>query len=151
MRDIKERKAMRKINKIIVHCTATQEGKEISVDTIRKWHLKRGWSDIGYHYVISLDGLTQVGRPIERSGAHTKGENKDSIGITYVGGVEAERGENGKWMAKDTRTDEQKRSLLNLLTTLKSIYGEDITIHGHREFAAKSCPCFDAYEEYCNI
>ena len=142
---------MRKINKIIVHCTATQEGKEISVDTIRKWHLKRGWSDIGYHYVISLDGLTQVGRPIERSGAHTKGENKDSIGITYVGGVESERGKNGKWIAKDTRTKEQKISLLNLLTTLKSIYGDDVTIHGHREFAAKSCPCFDANKEYCNI
>ncbi len=64
---------MRKINKIIVHCTATQEGKEISVDTIRKWHVDgRGWSDIGYHYIISLDGLTEVGRPIERSGAHTK-------------------------------------------------------------------------------
>jgi hypothetical protein len=142
---------MRKINKIIVHCTATQEGKEISVDTIRKWHLKRGWSDIGYHYIISLDGLTEVGRPIERSGAHTKGENKNSIGITYVGGVEAERGKNGKWIAKDTRTKEQKISLLNLLTTLKSIYGDDVTIHGHREFAAKSCPCFDAYEEYKHL
>jgi hypothetical protein len=142
---------MRKINKIIVHCTATQEGKEISVDTIRKWHLKRGWSDIGYHYVISLDGLTEVGRPIERPGAHTKGENKNSIGITYVGGVEAERGKNGKWIAKDTRTKEQKISLLNLLTTLKSIYGDDVTIHGHREFAAKSCPCFDAYEEYKHL
>ena len=142
---------MRKINKIIVHCTATQEGKEISVDTIRKWHLKRGWSDIGYHYVISLDGLTQVGRPIERSGAHTKRENKDSIGITYVGGVESERGKNGKWIAKDTRTKEQKISLLNLLTTLKSIYGDDVTIHGHREFAAKSCPCFDAFEEYKHL
>ncbi len=142
---------MRKINKIIVHCTATQEGKEISVDTIRKWHLKRGWSDIGYHYVISLDGLTQVGRLIERSGAHTKRENKYSIGITYVGGVEAERGEDGNWIAKDTRTDEQKKSLLNLLTTLKSIYGDDVTIHGHSQFAAKSCPCFDAYEEYKDI
>ncbi len=143
---------MRKINKIIIHCSATQEGKDISVDTIRKWHVEgRGWSDIGYHYIISLDGLTEVGRPIERSGAHTKGENKDSIGVCYIGGVEAERGDNGKWIAKDTRTDEQKRSLLNLLTTLKSIYGDDVTIHGHREFAAKSCPCFDAYEEYKNI
>jgi len=141
---------MRKIDKIIVHCTATQEGKEISVDTIRKWHLKRGWSDIGYHYIIGLDGLTEVGRPIERPGAHTKGKNKSSIGITYVGGVEAEK-QNGKWIAKDTRTDKQKMSLLNLLTTLKSIYGDDVTIHGHREFAAKSCPCFDAYEEYKHL
>ena len=58
---------------------------------------------------------------------------------------------NGKWIAKDTRTKEQKISLLNLLTTLKSIYGDDVTIHGHREFAAKSCPCFDAYEEYKHL
>jgi N-acetylmuramoyl-L-alanine amidase len=151
-RDIKKELAMRKINKIIVHCTATQEGKEISVETIRGWHVNgRGWSDIGYHYIIGLDGLTEVGRPIERPGAHTKGENKYSIGITYVGGVEAERGKNGKWIAKDTRTKEQKISLLNLLTTLKSIYGDDVTIHGHREFAAKSCPCFDAYEEYKHL
>ena len=152
MKDIKKRTVMRKINKIIIHCSATQEGKDVSVETIRSWHVNdRGWSDIGYHYVIALDGLTEVGRPIERDGAHTKGENKNSIGICYIGGVEAERSKNGKWIAKDTRTDKQKISLFNLLTSLKSIYGNDVTIHGHREFAAKSCPCFDAFEEYKNI
>ena len=69
---------MRKISKIIVHCSATQEGKDISVDTIRKWHLKRGWRDIGYHFVISLDGEIEEGRPIEQSGAHTKGHNYEN-------------------------------------------------------------------------
>ena len=63
---------MRKIDKIIVHCAATREGQDIKTDTIRDWHLKRGWSDIGYHYVIELDGTIGIGRPIERSGAHTK-------------------------------------------------------------------------------
>ena len=76
--------------------------------------------------------------------------NKGSIGICYIGGVESERGSNGKWIAKDTRTPEQKESLLLLLKTLKKMH-KNATIHGHNEFAAKSCPCFDANKEYCNI
>ncbi len=140
---------MRKINKIIVHCTATQESKDVSVDEVRRWHLKRGWRDIGYHFLIQRDGTVDEGRPIEQSGAHTKGHNWDSIGVAYVGGVEDEK-KKGKWIAKDTRTSEQKESLLLLLKTLKKMH-TDATIHGHNEFAAKSCPCFDAYKEYCNI
>ena len=135
---------MRAINKIIVHCSATREGQDISVDTIKKWHIDgRGWSDIGYHYVIRLDGRVEVGRPVGRSEAQTNGENKNSIGICYIGGVE----QDGK-TPKDTRTDEQKISLTNLLVTLKSIYGDDIVIHGHRDFSAKACPSFDATKEY---
>ncbi len=138
---------MRSISKIIIHCTATQEGKEISVDTIRKWHLKRGWRDIGYHFVISLNGEVQEGRPIEQTGAHTKGHNFDSIGISYVGGVEAERGKNGKWIAKDTRTEAQKDSLQDLLCQLKGLYPKSV-VYGHNNFSSKACPCFDAKEEY---
>ena len=82
--------------------------------------------------------------------AHVKGMNKNSIGICYIGGVEEKRGDNGKWIAKDTRTPEQKESLLLLLKTLKKMH-ISATIHGHNEFAAKSCPCFDANKEYCNI
>ena len=78
---------MRKINKIIIHCSATPEGREVSVDTIRKWHLKRRFSDIGYHYVIGLDGTIHKGRPIEKVGAHCSYENIGSIGICYVGGM----------------------------------------------------------------
>tara|TARA_R110001632_G_scaffold65040_1_gene154421 strand:- start:2671 stop:3102 length:432 start_codon:yes stop_codon:yes gene_type:complete len=139
---------MRKINKIIVHCTATQESKDVSVDEVRRWHLKRGWRDIGYHFLIQRDGTVEEGRPIEQSGAHTKGHNFDSIGLAYVGGVEDKK-KNGKWIAKDTRTEAQKDSLIDLLCQLKDTYGG--TIHGHREFAAKSCPCFDAKLEYQNI
>jgi hypothetical protein len=141
---------MRGINKIIVHCSATQEGKEIDAAEINLWHLKRGWSGIGYHYVVLLDGTIEYGRSIYKQGAHVKGGNKGSIGICYIGGVESERSSNGKWIAKDTRTPEQKESLLLLLKTLKKMH-KNATIHGHNEFAAKSCPCFDANKEYCNI
>lgn len=139
---------MRKINKIIVHCTATAEGKDYSVETIRKWHLKRGWRDIGYHFLVQRDGTVDEGRPIEQSGAHTKGHNWDSIGISYVGGVEAKK-KDGKWIAKDTRTDEQKEALLDLICQLHDTYGG--VVYGHRNFSKKSCPCFDAKKEYENI
>jgi N-acetylmuramoyl-L-alanine amidase len=139
---------MRKINKIIIHCTATAEGKDYSVETIRGWHLKRGWRDIGYHFLIQRDGTVDEGRPIEQSGAHTKGHNWDSIGISYVGGVEAKK-KDGKWIAKDTRTDEQKESLLDLICQLHDTYGG--VVYGHRDFSSKSCPCFDAKKEYENI
>ena len=139
---------MRKINKIIIHCTATAESKDYSVETIRGWHLKRGWRDIGYHFLIQRDGTVDEGRPIEQSGAHTKGHNWDSIGISYVGGVEAKK-KDGKWIAKDTRTDEQKESLLDLICQLHDTYGG--VVYGHRDFSSKSCPCFDAKKEYENI
>ena len=140
----------RKINKIIVHCSATQEGRHIDVDEIRRWHVEgRGWSDIGYHYVVYLDGTVVEGRPLKRPGAHVKGMNKNSIGVCYIGGVEAQRGPNNKWIAKDTRTPEQKEALENLLCELHQTYGG--TIHGHNEFARKSCPCFNAKKEYEHI
>lgn len=140
---------MRKINKIIIHCTATAEGKDYSVQTIRGWHLKRGWRDIGYHFLIQRDGTVDEGRPLEMTGAHTKSHNWDSIGIAYVGGVEAERGKNGKWIAKDTRTDEQKEAMLDLICQLHDTYGG--VVYGHNNFSSKSCPCFDAKKEYENI
>lgn len=141
---------MRKINKIVIHCTATQEGRDIGVEWCRKIHLRKGWRDVGYHFVIKLDGEIQEGRPIEMSGAHTKGHNWDSIGVCYAGGVEAERGDNGKWIAKDTRTEEQKDSLVDLLCQLKDSYPNAI-IYGHRDFSSKACPSFDAKKEYENI
>lgn len=135
----------RKIDKIIIHCSATREGQHIGVDTIRDWHVNgRGWSDVGYHYIIYLDGTVHPGRPIERSGAHTKGQNSNSIGICYIGGVETD----GK-TPKDTRTPEQKVALDNLLFVLTDIFA-NTTIHGHNEFAAKACPSFDVQAEYGN-
>ena len=80
---------MRDINKIIIHCSATPEGRDVNTETIRQWHTAKGWSDIGYHYVIELDGSVNMGRDIDRIGAHTKGHNTGSIGICYVGGMDA--------------------------------------------------------------
>ena len=75
---------MRDINKIIVHCSATKEGQEFFADDIRRWHKARGFSDIGYHFVINLDGVIEYGRDLKLTGAHCKGHNEASIGICYI-------------------------------------------------------------------
>ena len=136
---------MREINKIIVHCTATPEGRHTTVEDVRRWHLDRGWSDIGYHFLIYLDGSVHAGRPVEKPGAHTKGHNKGSIGIAYVGGIDKVN-----FKAKDTRTEEQKDALVDMLEYFK-IQHANAVIHGHRDFANKACPSFDATKEYDNI
>ncbi len=136
---------MRKINKVIVHCTATPEGRETTVEEIRRWHKARGWSDIGYHYIIYLDGTVHEGRPVEKIGAHCKGRNTGSIGISYVGGIDAIH-----LKPKDTRTEEQKASLAHMLKYLKTEFPE-IEIFGHRDFSKKACPSFDAQTEYKDI
>ena len=99
---------MKDIEKIIVHCSATREGDEsINAEVIDRWHKKRGWKGIGYHFVILIDGLIETGRMIDKCGAHTKGLNCSSISICYIGGVESERNDKGKYSAKYTRTPEQ--------------------------------------------
>lgn len=135
---------MRKINEIIVHCTATQDGKNIKVEDINRWHKQRGWNMIGYHYVVYLDGSVHVGRSEEQIGAHCLKHNTNSIGVVYVGGLDA----NGN--PKDTRTEAQKQGLRKLLTELKRKYPKAV-IRGHRDFAAKACPSFDATREYKDI
>ena len=128
---------MRKIDKFIIHCSATPEGRDYTVQQIREWHVKgNGWRDIGYHYIIYRDGSIHTGRPIEQIGAHTTGYNSHSIGICYIGGYAAD----GK-TPKDTRTEAQRRALIKLLRELKAKY-PSATIHGHNEFANKACPSF---------
>ena len=136
---------MRNINKIIVHCSATPEGKDFSVADIRRWHLQRGFADIGYHFVIYRDGSVNIGRPLYKSGAHCSGHNKKSIGVCYIGGVATD----GK-IPMDTRTSAQKDSLVRLITELRQQF-PNASVHGHREFANKACPCFNASEEYKNL
>lgn len=135
---------MRTINKIIIHCSATKEGNNVTAATIDQWHKDRGWRGIGYHYVVALDGTIEYGRSIYETGAHVKNHNEDSIGICYIGGL------GSSMETKDTRTPEQKESLLLLLKTLKKMH-PNATVHGHNEFSAKACPCFNANEEYCSI
>lgn len=132
---------MRAIKKIIVHCADTPEGRDDRAADIRRWHKAQGWNDIGYHYVVDLDGTIEPGRPIEKAGAHCTGHNADSIGVCYIGGCDK------KMQPKDTRTDAQKASLLLLLKYLVVKY-PGVTIYGHRDFANKSCPSFDAKKEY---
>lgn len=140
--------ATRVINKIIVHCSATAEGKDYTTAQIKQWHLARGFSDIGYHYVVYRDGSVHVGRSESKVGAHCTGYNSHSIGVCYVGGCDAvKRLPDGQLAPKDTRTSAQKAALVELLRTLKAKY-PNATIHGHREFANKACPSFDAFNEY---
>ena len=136
---------MRKINEIIVHCTATAEGKNFKAADIDRWHKAIGWIGIGYHHVVDLDGTVEPGRPENEVGAHCLKHNANSIGVVYVGGLASD----GK-TPKDTRTLEQKAALVKLLTELKHRY-LNATIHGHRDFAAKACPSFDATKEYKDI
>ena len=136
---------MRKITEIIVHCSATPEGQNFTVEDIDRWHKQKGWQGIGYHYVIYLDGSVHKGRNEEVIGAHCLGHNAYSIGVCYIGGLD-------KWTKahKDTRTDAQKQALIDLLKSLKEKYPNAI-IYGHRDFSKKDCPCFDAKNEYKNI
>lgn len=136
----------RSITSIAVHCSATLEGKPFFAADIRRWHKAQGWSDIGYQFVIDLDGTIEVGRAIGEVGSHVKGYNTHSIGICYIGGV----GPDGK--PKDTRTPAQKAAMVALLTALKQRY-PTAAIKGHRDYpgVAKACPSFDAVAEYRDL
>ena len=110
---------MRKIDEIIIHCTATEEGKDFTVEDVRRWHVQgNGWKDIGYHYLIYRDGSIHPGRPIDQVGAHTSGHNATSIGVCYVGGLAADRK-----TPKDTRTPQQKAALIDLVRSLMLVFG----------------------------
>lgn len=139
------KKSKRRITEIIVHCSATPEGKDYTVNDIRRWHKQQGWSDIGYHYVIYRNGHIEPGRDVDISGAHCEGHNSNSIGVCYIGGVARD----GK-TAKDTRTLAQKAALLSLLKDLRELY-PGAKIYGHRDFAHKDCPSFDAMKIYSTI
>jgi N-acetylmuramoyl-L-alanine amidase len=137
---------MRRIDYIVVHCTDTIEGVDWKIDDVRSWHVNgNGWDDIGYHYLIYLDGTVVPGRAESVVGAHVKGYNEHSIGISYVGGKER-----GTMRSKDTRTDAQKQAMRRLLESLRLRY-PNAKIVGHRDLAARNCPCFDAKKEYKDI
>lgn len=135
---------MRLITMLIIHCSAVMPFQTSSVESIRAYHISKGWSDCGYHYVIRRDGTIEKGRPEEKVGAHCLNHNKHSIGLCYEGGLDS----NGK--SADTRTPEQKEAMLNLLTELKKKYPNAIIV-GHNTFSNKACPCYDAAEEYKHL
>lgn len=132
---------MRVIKQIVLHCAATPEGKFFNAKDIDIWHRKQGWAKIGYHYVILLDGTIEKGRSESEVGAHVANHNSNSIGICYIGGVDA----NDVKKARDTRTPAQKAAMAKLVTELVAKYpGAEVL--GHRDFpgVAKACPSFDA-------
>lgn len=135
---------MRKIDKFIIHCSATKEGRDYTVKDIDRWHREKGYASIGYHYIIYRDGSVHEGRPLAQVGAHCVGHNIDSVGICYIGGLDADG------HPKDTRTEEQERSLLRLIMELHRKFPK-ARVYGHRNFASKACPCFDAFQEYKDI
>lgn len=137
---------------IAIHCTATREGQDFDATDIDGWHRKLGWTGIGYHYVIHIDGTLEEGRPAWAAGSHIAGHNAETISIVYVGGLDA----NGK--PKDTRTPEQKDTMFLLVRSLVAKHRKELTkIGGHRDWSPdrdgdgiierhewlKDCPCFD--------
>lgn len=155
------KKSKRRIDYIVVHCTATPEGVDKTVEQIRREHKAQGWSDIGYHYVVTRDGRVHLGRDVDIIGSHVRGYNTYSIGVAYVGGLENKPIAYDKLKAKDTRTNEQKAALLALLMELRRLYPK-ARILGHRDLSpdkngdgvispcewVKECPSFDAKTEY---
>lgn len=153
------KKSERKITEIIIHCSATPDGKDFTVDDIRRWHKQRGYSDVGYHYIVYRNGILAQGRDVNTIGAHAVGHNAHSIGICYIGGMNAENTQ-----PEDTRTLRQKARLLSLLVDLRKLY-PNARIIGHRDLSLdkngdgiiepsewmKACPSFDAKSEYHRI
>ena len=127
---------MRQINEIIIHCTDTESGVDFSAKNIDQWHRARGFQQIGYHYVIRLDGTIENGRDVSLIGAHCKGHNRHSIGIVYVGGKYC-----GK--PKNTMTAAQMETLANMIRLLLAKYPTIRKVSGHNQYSHKACPCFD--------
>jgi len=130
---------MRELKRIIVHCSATPPSMDIGAETIRRWHLERGFSDIGYHFVIWRDGYIEPGRPIEKIGAHARGHNSDSIGICLVGGVTEDNKPEFNYTCK------QMGALCELINALVEDFDIDQVL-GHRDLpgVTKACPSFNA-------
>ena len=128
----------RRIDLIVIHCSATRATQRYTVDDCRRDHRARGFADIGYHYYITRDGVVHAGRPLHIVGAHATGYNAHSIGICYEGGLDI------RGRPADTRTSEQKDTLLKLLERLKTDYPQ-IRVVGHQDLPGvkKDCPCFE--------
>ena len=128
----------RRIDLIVVHCSATRCDSPTSLDDIIAWHQARGFATIGYHYYITRDGNVHRGRPLYQVGAHAAGYNQHSIGVCYEGGLLPDG------TPADTRTPAQRDTLHRLLERLKKDY-PDALVKGHRDLPGvqKHCPCFD--------
>ena len=145
---------MRKIDMIVIHCSATRADVPLSPRQLDEMHRQRGFDGCGYHYYVRRDGEICTMRPVDRPGAHAKGYNRHSIGVCYEGGLD----EQGR--PADTRTELQKRSLRVLVRVLAMDF-QTRRIVGHRDLSpdldgdgviepkdrTKVCPCFDVWTE----
>lgn len=144
------------IDTIMIHCTATPPGREVSRAELDSWHKAERFEPYvdekgrvtyaGYHLLVHLDGSYERLRPDGHRGQHCAQANMNNraVSICYVGGVD----NNGK--PCDTRTEAQKRTLLTLVRTMRARYPKAQVV-GHRDFAAKACPSFDAKREYAGV
>lgn len=137
---------MRTVTLIIVHCSANKAGSALRAADIDCYHRSLGWNGCGYHYVIPTDGMVEPGRPEEQAGAHCKGHNLHSIGVCYIGGLDAD----GK-MPKDTRTEAQKAALRKLLENLHRRYPKALIVGHHDLNPLKACPCMNVAAEYADL
>lgn len=136
---------MRTINYIVIHCTATQP--DVTIESIKRyWKENLKWKNPGYHYMIKADGKIVNTLPIDQVSNGVAGWNSQIINISYIGGI------NKNNHPKDTRTEEQKKSIVKLLRELKSKFPK-ARIQGHRDFpnVHKACPSFDAKKEYSGL
>ncbi|WP_394241097.1 N-acetylmuramoyl-L-alanine amidase [Vibrio astriarenae] len=127
------------MKRITIHCSATPVTMAVDANVIRRWHLARGWSDIGYHWVVNRDGRIEAGRSMQRTGAHVRGHNHHNIGVCLVGGVSQQ------FTPENNFTKAQWDALAQLIVVLSHCYNIPFAhIRGHRDYdAAKACPCFD--------
>lgn len=154
----------RDVTDVVWHCTATIEGQKVIPQQIETWHKARGFNEIGYNLIFDLDGKVYMGRAWNKTPAHVAGQNRHTLGFVYVGGLNKNR------KPKDTRTPEQKTSMLQFSEVIRDsfqlFYKKDITVgfKGHRDYSPdlngngiiepfewfKSCPCFDVKKEIVN-
>lgn len=123
-------KPKRNVFCVFLHCSASDNEKHDNAETMHKWHLERGFNEIGYHFFIRKDGTIQYGRDCERVPAAQEGHNQGSIAICCHG------------LEKDKFTDAQRHSLRALCIHLNALYKGGLTFHGHKEVAAKDCPVY---------
>lgn len=139
-----------KVKYIVVHCSDTYPGQKVDARTIDEWHRHRpdAFQMIGYHFVIKEDGELEAGRPLFYQGAHVGKYNSVSVGVCYCGGRMLA---DGGIVYTDTRTEAQKRKLIELLCYLKKKFPQ-AQIVGHKDLDhGKACPCFNAKAEYQNL
>lgn len=145
---------MRRIERIFVHTTASWQTQ--TIDQLKQEFRNKGWKNPGYHYVVMPDGSVHQLLNVEAVSNGVQGYNQTSINVAYLGGIT--KNAQGKIIAVDNRTPQQKRALRNLLIQLHKKF-PNAKIMGHRSIWGedtpqkwkKTCPNFNAVKEYADI